>query len=194
VRCVYFLASADDPKSTHVAERGAFRLMDLRVTLRRGTAGATAFDVREAREEDHERLRSIARASHGTTRFYADPSFPDKRCDELYETWIERSLDGWAAGVLVAERDGRTAGYCSCHLDTDERTGSIGLIAVDAGARRTGAGVALAAGAVTWCGRRGAESVSVVTQGRNVAALRTFQRAGFLLASVDLWFHKWYER
>jgi hypothetical protein len=36
--------------------------------------------------------------------------------------------------------------------------------------------------------------MTVVTQGRNVPAVRTFQRAGFLASSIDLWFHKWYER
>lgn len=200
VRCVYLLASSDDAATARAAEDGGFRLVDLRVELRQEIAGQRARgprpspDVREASADDHARLREIARTSHGTTRFYADPNFPDERCDDLYETWIERSLGGWAASVLVVESDGRAAGYCSCHLEAAARAGSIGLIAVDASDRRTGAGAALAEGAVAWCARRGADTMSVVTQGRNVAALRTFQRAGFLVSSVDLWFHKWYER
>ena len=128
------------------------------------------------------------------TRFYADPGFPDERCDDLYDTWIARSLEGWADGVLVAEVDGRPAGYVSCHLDGAARAGSIGLIAVDADARRGGMGVALSRAAVAWCRERGAEEMSVVTQGRNAAALRTFQRAGFLVDSIGLWFHKWYRQ
>lgn len=195
VRCLYFLASSNDPRTAHVAEQGGFRLMDLRVELRREVGDAVeASEVREARGEDHDRLREIARASHGTTRFYADPRFAADRCDDLYATWIERSLNGWAAGVLVVERGGSAAGYCSWNLDERDRAGSIGLIAVDASAQRSGAGVALATGAVAWCASRGARAMSVVTQGRNVAALRTFQRAGFLVSSVDLWFHKWYDR
>ena len=86
------------------------------------------------------------------------------------------------------------AGYCSVHLDQAARAGSIGLIAVDAGVRRGGVGLDLASGAVAWCAAQNAETMSVVTQGRNVAALRTFQRAGFAFASVELWFHKWYGR
>jgi dTDP-4-amino-4,6-dideoxy-D-galactose acyltransferase len=195
VRCLYFLASSDDPGTAHVAEQGGFRLMDLRVELRREAGDALEVGaVREAREEDRSRLREIARTSHGTTRFYADPGFADDRCDDLYETWIERSLSGWAAGVLVFEREGSAAGYCSCHIDERGRAGSIGLIAVDSSARRSGAGTALANGAVAWCASKGADEMSVVTQGRNVPALRTFQRAGFLVTSVDVWFHKWYER
>ena len=191
VACLYFLSSSDDVRSARAAEDAGFRLMDVRVELRRGVESTPGLEVREARESDRDVLREIARRSHGATRFYADPRFPDARCDDLYATWIDRSLDGWAAAVLVAERDGRAVGYCSVHLGADE--GSIGLIAVDDAARRSGVGVELANGAVAWSGRAGARAISVVTQGRNVAALRTFARVGFLVSSVDLWFHKWFD-
>jgi ribosomal protein S18 acetylase RimI-like enzyme len=36
--------------------------------------------------------------------------------------------------------------------------------------------------------------VSVVTQGRNVAAQRLYQRAGFVTASTQLWYHRWLDR
>jgi GNAT superfamily N-acetyltransferase len=187
VECLYFLADADDPASAHVAEHGGFGLMDVRVELERPAARAELPEgLREATPADRERLRAIAASSHGATRFYADPRFPDERCDDLYDTWITRSLDGWAAGVLVAE----PGGYVSCHLDGE--TGSIGLIAVEEGARGGGVGVSLSLGAVAWCAARGAERMTVVTQGRNVPALRTFGRAGFLVSTVGLWFHKWY--
>jgi dTDP-4-amino-4,6-dideoxy-D-galactose acyltransferase len=191
VACAYFLATSADAPTAQVAEEAGYRLMDVRVELAQQLDGAeSASPLREARPEDHARLRAIARASHDATRFYADPNFPDDGCDRLYETWIDRSLDGWAEAVLVAERDGVPAGYCSCHLDAG--SGSIGLIAVDESARRQGIGLELASGAVRWCSANGARTISVVTQGRNVAALSTFQRAGFLVAAVDLWFHKWY--
>jgi dTDP-4-amino-4,6-dideoxy-D-galactose acyltransferase len=194
VQCLYFLAAVHDPPTAHAAEAGGFRLMDLRVELRRPAAGDDELNgLREAHADDAPALRAIARASHGVTRFYADPHFADERCDDLYDVWITRSLEGWAQGVLVAEADGRPAGYVSCHLDEDESRGSIGLIAVDDSVRRAGLGVALSRGAVAWCRDRGMAELAVVTQGRNVAALRTFQRAGFLVGSVGLWFHKWYE-
>lgn len=195
IDCLYFLADSGDAHTAHVAEEGGFRLMDLRVELRRAAAGdETLAGLREAVPDDADQLRAIARASHGVTRFYSDPNFPDERCDDLYDVWITRSLEGWAAGVLVAEADGRPAGYVSCHLADGGREGSIGLIAVDAAVRGGKLGVQLAAGAAAWCRERGAEQMSVVTQGRNVAGLRTFQRAGFLVDSVALWFHKWYRR
>ena len=193
VDCLYYLAAGDDPSSAHAAERAGFRLMDVRTELACvPRAEALPDGVREARESDATALRAIASGSHGATRFYADPNFPDERCDDLYDTWIRRSLEGWADGVLVAEAAGRPAGYVSCHLE--DGTGSIGLIAVDAAARGGGLGLDLVRAATAWCAGRGADRMTVVTQGRNVAALRTFQRAGFVTSSLDLWFHKWYER
>ena len=192
IACLYFLAGSADAPTAHSAEAGGFRLMDLRVELGRPAAGDDLLaDLRDARPGDADALRAIARASHGVTRFYADPNFPDERCDDLYDTWISQSLEGWADGVLVAEVDGRPAGYVSCHLD-ETGAGSIGLIAVDAHVRGAGLGVALSRGAVAWCRDRGAERMSVATQARNAAALKTFQRAGFLVESIGLWFHKWY--
>jgi dTDP-4-amino-4,6-dideoxy-D-galactose acyltransferase len=192
VACLYFLADGGDAPAAHAAEEGGFRLMDVRVELRREPERIDVDGVREARPGDSESLRAIARASHGVTRFYADPQFPDERCHDLYDIWISRSLEGWAEGVLVAEHDGRAAGYVSCHLD-GERS-SIGLIAVDETARGAGLGVALARAAVDWAAAHGSSTMSVVTQGRNVQALRTFERAGFRVDSLGLWFHKWYDR
>ena len=165
--------------------------MDVRVELARTVERASLpSSIREAREDDAATLRSIASTSHQATRFYADPNFPDDRCDDLYDTWLRRSLAGWAAGVLVVEVDARPGGYVTCHVDGS--TSSIGLIAVDAAARGRGLGVTLSRGAIAWCAERGATRITVVTQGRNLAGLRTFERAGFLVASLDLWFHKWY--
>lgn len=191
IDALFFLADAEDPRAAHAAERAGWQMMDIRVELERPADRAPLAEViREARPDDGAKLVAIASKSHGVTRFYADPKFPDERCDQLYETWIANSLAGWAAGVLVADGDNGPAGYVSCHLD--EGTGSIGLIAVDADARRAGLGVALAGSAVAWCAERGAERMTVVTQARNLPALRTFERVGFLVSSVGLWFHKWY--
>jgi len=34
----------------------------------------------------------------------------------------------------------------------------------------------------------------VVTQGRNLAAQRLYQRNGFVTASLQLWYHRWFPR
>jgi dTDP-4-amino-4,6-dideoxy-D-galactose acyltransferase len=194
VDCVYFLARSDDAGTAHAAERAGFQLMDVRVQLERAPGDGTgAPGVRESRPDDLPALRAIARVSHRGTRFYADPRFPRARCDDLYEVWIERSCAGWADVVLVAEHESRPAGYVSCHLDDAGRSASIGLIAVAAFARQLGLGRALVDGAVAWCAARGAQEMRVVTQGRSVEAVRLYERCGFRVESLGLWFHRWYD-
>ena len=188
--CLYFLCP-DEPGAAIRAEEAGYRLTDVRVELSR-PVGEEASSLRAARPEDEEPLRRMARANHRITRFYADPNFPEDRCDDLYETWIRRSLEGWADAVLVAESEGRPAGYVSLH-DRDG-TGSIGLIGVDPDARGRQLGRELVLGGVAWCADRGLAEVTVVTQGRNVPALRTFESCGFRTTDVGLWFHKWYDR
>lgn len=189
IACVYYLAPAEDAGAARAAEEAGFRLTDVRVELARPSERSDA-PVRPHEDGDVERLRAIARVNHGDTRFYADPNFADERCDDLYETWIRRSCEGWADAVLVAG-EAEPVGYVSLHMRGD--SGSIGLIGVDALARGRGVGEALVRGAVDWCAAEGLARCTVVTQGRNVAAQRLFQRCGFRTSSLGLWFHKWYD-
>jgi ribosomal protein S18 acetylase RimI-like enzyme len=100
-------------------------------------------------------------------------------------------LDGFAEHVIVAEVGGVAVGYVTCHADYEASEGSIGLIAVSEHARSSGLGSALTRAAISWCHASGLERTTVVTQGRNVAAQRTFQRTGFITSSTSLWFHRW---
>jgi dTDP-4-amino-4,6-dideoxy-D-galactose acyltransferase len=193
VDCLYFLARPDDPVTVGIAQEAGFRLVDIRLELaQRSTETEPAARVRSYRSSDLETLRGIARTSHEITRFYADPHFPRERCSDLYDTWMVRSCEGWAEGVLVAELDGRPVGYVTCHLDKASHRASIGLIAVSAAARGKGLGRDLVLGSLGWCRDQGSAEVSVVTQGANVAAQRLFQLCGFRANSTGLWFHRWY--
>lgn len=188
---VWLLAEA--PEEVQRAEASGFRFTDIRVELRRRTGLLyPASFVRAARPEDTETLAAIARVSHRVTRFYADPQLPDDRCDDLYETWIRQSLDGWADTVLVVEDEGRPAGYVTVHVDGE--TSSIGLIAVAEPARNRGYGGALVRAAVGHGLKRGATDMSVVTQGRNIAAQRLFQSCGFRTSATAVWLHSWMYR
>lgn len=201
VRCLYFLSRADDASTTRLAEDNDFRLVDIRMTFEyrapgaiRGTKGYAncAATVRYARPEDVHLLRSIARGSHHDTRFYFDANFPRHLCESLYETWIERSCEGYADVVLVAELDGVPIGYISCHLDEESHTGRIGLVGVSSQVWDRGVGQTLVLNALEWFLTQGVKEVVVVTQGRNYAAQRLYQRCGFLTKTVQVWYHKWY--
>lgn len=194
IDCLYFLADADDARTCRIADRNGFFQADVRMTFERSVSlnelnPPPGDSVRLAREEDFPALRAIARDGHRDTRFYFDEHFDRAKCDLLYETWIENSLRGYAQAVLVAEVDGRVAGYVTCHLRGEES--QLGIIGVAAGRQRSGLGTKLVRHFLAWSVREGARQATVVTQGRNVAAQRLYQRNGFVTASCQLWYHRW---
>lgn len=195
IQCLYFLADAEATESHRAAENLGFRLVDVRLTFERGlapslSAPAEGVDIRPWLSRDLALLADIARHNHDDSRFYSDPRFPRERCEALYATWIVRSCEGFADTVLVAERAGQAVGYTTCHLRPDGE-GNLGLVGVHRSARGQQLGRALVEAAVTWFGAQGAQRVTVVTQGRNRGAIRFYQRLGFAMAELQLWFHWW---
>lgn len=185
VGCMWMLIPASDQEDVHRAEQGGARVMDVRVTLERDTAPRDA-RILAATPADLDWMLPLAReAFRGLTRFYADPDLPDERCDDLYANWIIDSLDGWAHAILT-----HPDGFITVHATG--QTASIGLIAVDAKARGTGVGRHLTDAAVNWAHAAGYRTITVVTQGCNIPAQRTFQACGFRTSQTDVWLHKWY--
>jgi dTDP-4-amino-4,6-dideoxy-D-galactose acyltransferase len=136
-------------------------------------------------------LATLARTSHRNTRFYADPHFNRERCDDLYALWLERSVSGELAdAVWVPDVDGAPAGYVTVR-QTSVATAQAGLIAIDPARRGAGHGAGLVAAAKQWCAARDIPRLNVVTQGRNAAAIRFYERAGFAAESVGFWYHRW---
>jgi dTDP-4-amino-4,6-dideoxy-D-galactose acyltransferase len=196
VECLYLLADPD-PSTTRLAEDGGFHLVDVRVTLGARPAASDLqpwrlAGVRASSPRDVPALRAIAGTSHGDSRFYQDPRVPRPLCDELFRTWIEKSCHDYAAAVLVAECEGRVAGYLTCQVE--DRQGRFGLVAVADWARRGGLGTRLVQGGLRWFAEHGLEGVRVATQGRNLQAQRLFGRQGFLVEHVQLWYHRWFSR
>lgn len=196
VDCLYLLCDSTDGTATRTAERDGFHLVDVRVNLVH-ELGPTVLDargsgiVRPSRATDRDALRAIARVSHHDSRFYQDGHFPTDRCDALYETWIEKSCGGRSDVVLVPTTSGNDAvGYVTCERSPDGE-GRIGLFAIAARDQRQGLGQALIHHALHWFATRGATRVTVATQGRNVPALRLYERCGFVLESVQFWYHWW---
>ena len=187
IECLYFLADSTDQVTTRVAQSRGFRFVDARLTFERsrecgeiGEAHGLAF--RDAEERDIPALREIARNAHRDSRFYYDGRFTKRQCEELYETWIEKSCRGWAKKVFVAVTGAGVEGYLTCHV-AESRIGQIGLVGVKATARGKGLGRGLVMHAARWFEQEDAEKIRVVTQGRNVAAQRLYQKCGFASSS-----------
>lgn len=194
IDCLYFLAEPD-PLTMRLAAGMGFRFVDARTRfeaqLPKPASAEETRSIRLATLDDIPDLRRIAGESHRDSRFYADGNFPPAACDEMYRIWIERSCrePGFADAVFVAEREHRPVGYISCRMATE--VGDIGLVAVDGECRDLGLGARLVRQALAWFAAQGARRVTVVTQGLNVPAQRLYQKSGFLVSSVRLWYHLW---
>ena len=146
--------------------------------------------IRPARADDHRHAEGdCGRYLYGH-RFYFDRHFPRELCARLYETWIEESCKGYAQAVLVAQHHGQPAGYITCHVYPDH--GQIGLLGISPNARKLGIGAGLIHAALDWFAAQDLNAVTVVTQGRNIAAQRLYQQCGFLTEKCELWYHRWF--
>jgi len=197
VGCLYFLADSDHAETLRQAEKNGFNLTDIRVTyelVMGGMEERAALDpeIRMAVPQDLPALRGMAGSSYRDSRFYYDGHFPQEACDRLYETWIEKSLSGYARAVLVKGAPGQPEGFVTCDTLLPEAIGKIGLVGVSSSTRGRGIGRALVMGSLDWFGRQGMKSVQVVTQGRNIPAQRFYQKCGFLVSEVRFWYHCWF--
>ena len=190
--CLYFLADSLDGDTTRAVEDAGFHLADIRITLERTPTKPVSGSqrIRLASETDIPQLATMAAGHHTMSRFYSDPGFPRERCGALYASWIEKSCRGDAQAVFVAEENQRVAGYITCHHD--DSTGRIGLTGVADWAQQRGVGTQLVSAALDYFHSKEVDRVTVVTQGRNIPALRLYEGCGFRAQSVELWYHWWH--
>ena len=201
VECLYFLCPLEDATTQRHLSDAGFQLVGVKVTLARSVDagnGDVLGRTRPATLADIPRLREIARVSHRDTRFHTDGHFDPARSDELYATWIENSVQGYADHVVVAERETTVVGYVTMHVDASStaesarRRGRIGLFAVDEQWRNQGIGRDLLRRTAGILRAQGVEETSVMTAGRNVAALKLYKSEGFQTTDVSLWYHRWF--
>jgi glycosyltransferase involved in cell wall biosynthesis/ribosomal protein S18 acetylase RimI-like enzyme len=190
IACAYLLTDAADGATAAAAAAVGFEAVDTRIALERPPglpppegAEPSGLRLRSAGDADGEAVAAIAREAHTDTRFFFDPRFPDARAAEMYEAWARRWVED-GVDLVVAERDGEVIGY----VLTDGDPPRISLMAVAAGARGDGIGRALLAAAAR---RAPNGALAVVTQARNVDAMRLYEACGFRVAATQTWYHRW---
>jgi len=192
VRCAYLLLDAADARGAEAAQAVGFVLRDVRVELDRPIAAGDAADAGDAQAAiaiasapQVPALETLVRERLTTSRFFADPGFPDARCRELYVAFLRRGTAGDPERWTLATAD--ASGCIVCAADARRGLGTIELVV----ARRPGEGLALVRAAIASFARAGLTSALVVTQACNVAAQRSYQRAGFRTRRSGLWLHRW---
>jgi dTDP-4-amino-4,6-dideoxy-D-galactose acyltransferase len=139
---------------------------------------------------DGNALDRLAIQSGVYSRFCNDPRIPKGKFEDLYRSWIRKSLDGTLAKkVFVTAHGNQPTGMIT--VNATNEIGEIGLVAVNELERGQGYGHALMAGALNWFANQGLRSVQVVTQGANRAACHLYEAHGFRLLKKDYIYHLW---
>jgi ribosomal protein S18 acetylase RimI-like enzyme len=125
------------------------------------------------------------------SRFAVDQQFDRSASLNLYDRWLHNSLADPLVTVLVARAEGKPVGFVT--LKQDGAMAQFVLLGVAPQVRGRGVGGTLMRAGIARCQAMSAERAEVVTQGRNVAAVRLYERSGFTLARSSYYFHKWFE-
>ena len=196
IRCLYFAADGSDAQTLQRAHEAGFRFVDIRVDLEYDAALVIESSlsenslVRSVTDADLESLKAIARSAHQDTRFFKDLNFDRAKCAMLYEKWIERDFEFGQVLGFFPDNGAVAGGYVT--LAKEGESARIGLIAVAESLRGRGGGRILLDAAMTAAAELGAKKIRVVTQGTNVAALKLYEKAGFRVCDVKIWFHRWF--
>lgn len=201
IDCLYFLADAGDQAAIAELQNHRFNLVDVRLTYEYtlqsppSYAGVENLAFRMSNEADVPRFIDTARNSYKGSRFYADPRFDSEKVALMYQIWLTKSITtDFADAVVIAELNQRPVGYLPCHLNRPAGEGNIGLAGIVESARGMGLGQCIYKYGVHWLYAQGMKRVNVITQGSNIAVHRLLQRSGFVTRSVELWFHKWFNK
>lgn len=157
------------------------------------------------RPGDEEWMVHIAPRAFGVwARFGIDYSLPRDRVDELYRQeaagYAERAARGEPGfSLFVARQKGRVVGYIAIGVNQHRsewfgfKWGSIISLAVDPDFHHRGIGKALVARAMQWFRDQGCRYVEVSTDQNNIAAIRTYEGAGFRVIYSGLTLSQWME-
>ncbi len=138
-----------------------------------------------------DRLLELAIQSGHYSRFSTDPHLSPEYFEQLYTTWLKRSVSREIADeVFVYETEGQIRGFVTLGMKAGRP--DIGLIAVHSDDRSSGIGATLMQAAENWASiTMKSNHIQVVTQGANEGACRFYERNGYTVDTVSYVYHWW---
>lgn len=197
-RLVEYLCNCHDSRSVRTAEKYGFHFADIRLSFEKnldkeGNVLLPANVVfAKAKEKDVPRLKEISGGLYRDSRYFFDANFDRSKVRQFYQCWIERAVLGkFDDACYCLYEDGLPLGFCSVKYNFVSKTANIGLFGVSSKYQGKGMGKLLLNMLFDKLKGKGINKVFVVTQGRNYAAQRLYQSAGFRTQATELWYHKW---
>ncbi|MFZ6050955.1 GNAT family N-acetyltransferase [Halocola ammonii] len=192
-KLVYVLCDNPCDLSFLESSQSAVHLMDEKVTYLKDQLvyrdlGGSAWEFEGEKPDD--KLLDLAIESGVFSRFNKDPLIPRDKFEELYQRWIENSVNGKiASSVLVTGSEDHLTGMVT--LGEKNNRADIGIIAVDGNARGKGVGKTLILASQNWAVRNGFKELQVVTQKENSPACRLYESCGFNICKSQYVYHVW---
>lgn len=136
-------------------------------------------------------LYRLALVSGVYSRFRLDDCLPAESYERMYRCWIERSVDGTMADlVLVHHADNQIDGMITLKIEAD--VAHIGLVAVDEGAQGKGIGTMLIKAVEAYLqGNTKVRHLKVATQWANKPACHLYEKNGFVVEEKTNIYHWW---
>lgn len=124
-----------------------------------------------------------------SSRYGRDPLISSSRAASLYKAWVRNSLEGYVQHFFVAKIQEKSAGILTLKVSGTQV--SIDLLGVFPDFQRKGVASVLLREAVSFALHQYPKKVvTVVTEGENIPANITYQKAGFIIQKISLVLHK----
>jgi len=187
----YIIVPCEDLVLIQGLSQTGFRLVETRLNYYSPNvklAQPPRYPVRRAEEKDITTLRDIAmRMRNRYDRIHADPAFSTEMADRYLGTYIEEAVKGFADMVIIPDLPGTEPfGFLAANNPMrffDLNISKLVLAAVDSGNRK-GWLYHLLTGVIYELSKQDTDILTTITQASNRPAIRTWEKAGFMLGYV----------
>lgn len=199
IKLLEYQCDCHDRQSVLLAEKHGFNFADIRMTFERDLSATfpaarfpDGFSLDTGSEADIPRLMEIADGLYLHSRYFFDTNFCRDKVRIFYQDWVRKAVTGSFDDQIFVLRDpSGPAGFCTIKYG-DGGAARIRLVGLDPAFAGKNLGQVLLTGTLQQLVGRDVRYAQVVTQGRNYAAQRLYQRCGFITRKTELWYHKWF--
>ena len=133
-------------------------------------------------------LKKLAYQAGHYSRFYLDKNFKQKEFEQLYDQWLQKSLNN-DVKIISYQADGNILGMVTLEKKEDKTV--IGLIGVETSYRGQNIGKHLINACIFYSIKQQKHTLEVYTQEENVGACKFYESCGFKLVNKQYIYHYW---
>jgi len=133
-------------------------------------------------------LLNLTYQSGAFSRFKIDENIDITVFKKLYRLWIENTLTDSDSEIIAYYLNKELVGFVTLDFKSEAK---IGLIAVDENKRSNNIGTKLIKYLENRAYKKNLKNLSVVTQGKNLAACNFYENYGFKLDTTSFVYHIW---